>query len=212
MATDTFTTDTQPHPNQPHLPMETHFLIPTTLCATWVLPPPLPNPETFFTLSPSYTSRSSIPRFTAILLPRHKYRTYQTTCFGTPQNINHEHTKPRARFFAPGTLNAPNHVPTFHQSCYSTKGHPDTLYGAGTPPFKYRSSHNILPFCHCNSSTSLLQYTLIIFSTIWYVIIFVFSLYFINTFPSRTIPSVYYPLLPSSSHPPTSLDCTLHQQ
>ena len=78
---------------------------------------------------------------------------------------------------------------TNHLSRCSTKGHPDTLYGASTPPFKYHNSHNILPFCHYTSSTSLLQYSLIIFSTICYVIFFVIFFPCILLTPSHVAPS-----------------------
>ena len=105
---------------------------------------------------------------------------------------------------------------TNHLSRCSTKGHPDTLYGANTPPFKYHNSHNILPFCHYTSSTSLLQYSLIIFSTIWYVIFFVI---FFPPSPVTTtllspplaihpLPSLY--LAPTVEHYPLGLTfCTV---
>ena len=89
---------------------------------------------------------------------------------------------------------------TNHLSHYSTKGHPNTLYGASTPPFKYQSSHNILPFCHHTSSTSLLQYTLIIFSTIWYVIFSFFPCILLT--PSHIAPS---PLTTTLLSPPLAI-------
>ena len=96
---------------------------------------------------------------------------------------------------------------TNHLSRCSTKGHPDILYGASTPPFKYHNSHNILPFCHYTSSTSLLRYNLIIFSTIWYVIFFVFFCFFfvfpcILLTPSHVAPS---PLTTTLLSPPLAI-------
>ena len=90
---------------------------------------------------------------------------------------------------------------TNHLSRCSTKGHPDTLYGASTPPFKYHNSHNILPFCHYTSSTSLLQYSLIIFSTIWYVIFFGFFPCILLT-PSHVAPS---PMTTTLLSPPLAI-------
>ena len=112
----------------------------------------LPNPETSFTSSPSCTSWSSIPHST------HSPSVLQTLCYEHTKKVGY--TKPCAHFFAQGALNAPNQVSTFNQLPVTLlhKGHPDTIYGTSTPPFKYWTSHNIVPFCICTSSTSLLQY------------------------------------------------------
>ena len=110
MATDTLTTDMQPHPSQPQLSMETHLLIRATLFATWVARPTQRPPSLYHHHTPHGLQYHVPP----ILLPRYKHRAYQTTGFGTPQKFGY--TKPLAHFFAQGTLNAPNHVPTFYQS------------------------------------------------------------------------------------------------
>ena len=70
------------------------------------------------------------------------------------------YTKPHAHFFAQGALNAPNHVSTFNQSPVTLlhKRISRYLIWTSMPPFKYSSSRNILPFCNCTSSSSLLQY------------------------------------------------------
>ena len=125
MATDTFTTDTQPHPSQPHLPMETHLLILATLFATWVLPPPSQPRDLLHFIT--------VIHFTVLntTFPWHPPSVPQT-----PNIPNHvlwhtpkiRYTKSRARFFAQGTLSAPNHVPTFHQS-------PVTLLHKGTSQY-----------------------------------------------------------------------------
>ena len=97
MATDTFTTDMQPHPSEPHLSMETHLLIPPTLFATWL--PTTPPPATH--RPPS-------------LYHRHKLHGLQ---YHVPPSFsfhatNSEHTKPRA-LAHPKKLDILNHVPIF---------------------------------------------------------------------------------------------------
>ena len=90
-------------------------------------------------------------------------------------------------------------------SRYSTKGHPNTLYGASIPPFKYLSLCNILPFCNQTSSTTLLQYPQhpqITFSTTWWVS---FLFVFFKLLPTPHHPTNYPPFPTSrhSPHPPT---------
>ena len=95
MATDTFTTDMQPHPSEPHLSMETHLLILATLFATWV-PPPTQRPPSLYHCHTLHGLQYHVP-------PPFSLRTKNT-----------KHTKPHA-LAHPKKLDILNHVPTFLQ-------------------------------------------------------------------------------------------------
>ena len=110
IATDTFTTIMQPYPSQPHLSMETHLLIPATLFATWVAPSTQRLPSLY---------HRHILHGLQYRVPPFSFRA-TNTAHTKPRVLAHTkkmvYTKPRARFFAQGALNALNHVSTFNQS------------------------------------------------------------------------------------------------
>lgn len=178
--------DKEFYPSKPHLSMGTHLFMLVTLYATWVAPP-TSRPPLHYQCHVVHCLLYHIPP--TFFCP--SYQAYQTIWFDTHTNT---YTKRdilnMSCFFTQGALNEPNHVSNNQLLHYSKKRHPDTLYGASTPPFKYLSPCNILPFA---TTPAALHYFNIhnihwLFSpqhSRW-----PYSLYF-NSFPHLTIPNDY---------------------